>query len=62
MGGFIQMIEFSPSNLEAGQTKVDLSPVTWARTGRGRDTISCLNVYKHILLFFFTVVYLKPVL
>lgn len=50
-GGFIQMIEFSPSNLEAGQTKVYLSTLTWARTGKGRDTILCLNVYKHTLLF-----------
>lgn len=60
MKGCIQMIEFPPSNLESGQIKVYFSTLTWAKSGRVGDTILCLNVYKHILLFFFSLVYLKP--
>lgn len=51
MVSFILMIEFSPSPLDDGQTKVYFSPLTWGRTGRGGDPVSCYNVHKHTLLF-----------
>lgn len=52
--GFVQIIEFSPSPLEDEQVKVYFSILTWGRTERGGETISFLNVYKYVLLFFFS--------
>lgn len=49
----MQIIEFSPSPLEDEQVKVYFSILTWGRTERGGETISFLNVYKYVLLFFF---------
>lgn len=53
VGGFMQIIEFSP-RLKDEQVKLYFSILTWGRAERGGETIYYLNVYKYVLLFFFS--------